>query len=462
MRAFFVDAASELGGPTYSRRAGRRQLTRRADEQLCACRAIGLDVQNRWRRFCNDSVHRGHLPVVTVISYPPQTHDRSSALRCRVLRRWAAAVVAVLSWALIVEPAGAVSGGRLTAPARHPSFVSFYGCGGTLVAPDRVLTAAHCVAGRPLAKLGNFRLGSGEIRHAAGVTMPSKVIAEYLRSVERPDTYARHDLALVTLDAPVRARPARLVRRVDAGARLLVLGAATATPDPWREPVPPTREQQAELLRQTAEKWSVVHDLRAAPQRLVQGRACRDFYDRHAGYRNAVDTAEMICAGDPDAREPVQGACGGDSGGPLLATRSRRDVLYGVVSWGLACGRSGDPTVFQRVDSATNRRFITRRGGVAPRSSPSVSVIEGPVHVGATVSCGAGTFDRRPDRIVSHWIATRTRRADRELAAGRSGRLVIPASLQGRQLSCVTTAANRWGVETTSSAPVHVLPAVGR
>ncbi|CAI5707559.1 unnamed protein product [Peronospora effusa] len=45
-------------------------------------------------------------------------------------------------------------------------------------------------------------------------------------------------------------------------------------------------------------------------------------------------------------------ACQGDSGGPLIAEQSSEDVLIGVVSWGDGCGRAGYPGVYARVSVA--------------------------------------------------------------------------------------------------------------
>ena len=61
------------------------------------------------------------------------------------------ALVPVLAFvALAAAPAHAVVGGDPVDPAAVPWFASVGGCGGTLVAPDRVVTAGHCVAGFPL------------------------------------------------------------------------------------------------------------------------------------------------------------------------------------------------------------------------------------------------------------------------------------------------------------------------
>ena len=47
---------------------------------------------------------------------------------------------------VVAAPAGAVSGGKKASPADVPFIVALpNGCTGTLIAPDRVLTAGHCL-----------------------------------------------------------------------------------------------------------------------------------------------------------------------------------------------------------------------------------------------------------------------------------------------------------------------------
>jgi secreted trypsin-like serine protease len=55
-------------------------------------------------------------------------------------------------------------------------------------------------------------------------------------------------------------------------------------------------------------------------------------------------TDSMICAG-----EAYKDSCQGDSGGPLVLKQGVTNVIVGVVSFGIGCGKPGYPGVYARV-----------------------------------------------------------------------------------------------------------------
>ena len=57
-------------------------------------------------------------------------------------------------------------------------------------------------------------------------------------------------------------------------------------------------------------------------------------------------TQYMLCAGELDGRRD---ACQGDSGGPLVCKQDEHWWQYGVVNWGLGCGRPNNPGVYADV-----------------------------------------------------------------------------------------------------------------
>lgn len=213
-----------------------------------------------------------------------------------------------------------IVGGKSTSTTEYPWVValttsgseSAY-CGGALVAPDRVLTAAHCVSGYVLASIRviagrtDLRSNTGEER----VVLRSWIHPDY----ESPTQGA--DVALLFLDRAVSYPAIPLQTDHDAyaaGVPATVLGWGYTSENGPSSPV-----------------------LRSAEVLLVADSDC-------AATFQDFDPDEMVCAG---AAGEGTDACYGDSGGPLVADRR----LLGVVSWGSGCARQGAPGVYTRLAS---------------------------------------------------------------------------------------------------------------
>lgn len=213
-----------------------------------------------------------------------------------------------------------IVGGEPTSTTEHPWVValttaaseSAY-CGGALVAPDRVVTAAHCISGYPA---GSVRVivGRTDLRSSKG---EERWVVRYwvhpgYRSPPQGD-----DVAVLLLDRPVPYRTVRLETEHDAyraGVPATVFGWGYTSEDGPSSPV-----------------------LRSADVPLIADSDCA------ATYRE-FDSQEMVCAGDPSGGVD---ACYGDSGGPLIAAGR----LIGITSWGSGCGRERAPGVFVRMAS---------------------------------------------------------------------------------------------------------------
>ena len=221
-------------------------------------------------------------------------------------------------------PAYAVVGGQSVENGRY-SFAVAVGdakgadCGGTLIAPSVVLTAAHCVdenAGDP-AKL-RVVVGSPTINSAPTVL----VTAVYVHPLFRADTM-HYDAALLILEHPVTG--VRTIEMADSSP----LAGATVSAAGWGE----TTEHAATLP----------DHLRSVVLKVATKRACGHGNGKIPG---GYFTPSMMCAGNPG-----RDTCSGDSGGPLVGTSHGHTVLVGITSFGTGCARAGHPGVYTRVPS---------------------------------------------------------------------------------------------------------------
>jgi secreted trypsin-like serine protease len=259
-----------------------------------------------------------------------------------------------------------VFGGREAQPGAWPwqaalvfasisdAFLGQY-CGGTLIAPDWVLTAAHCVDGFEAREmevvLGRHRLGSDE---GERLTI-AQIIAH-------PDF--NYDPFSLTVDLDSDLALIRLATRSTQQPVMLYDGEAG-------------REETA-YIGATVTGWGLTEQLtypdalREVVVPLVAPETCIQEY-------GSLVTENMICAGYPKGNKD---SCYGDSGGPLVVhvqVEGEQDVLQadggwrqiGIVSWGRYCGTAGAPGVYTRVSRFTDWIHACMTGGTSPACTGS-------------------------------------------------------------------------------------------
>ncbi|MFF4171714.1 S1 family serine peptidase [Streptomyces sp. NPDC001744] len=206
-------------------------------------------------------------------------------------------------------------------------------CGGVVVAPTKVLTAAHClgreVLGGEPGEVSDFAVVAGRTALRGQGGQEVRVSGAWINPGYDPAANTG-DLAVLTL---ARALPESYVIGVARGGDAAYAPGTAARVYGWGD---------------TTGNGSYASTLRTASVQVLPDTACERAYPGGSGVRYQKDT--MMCAGDPRGGKD---ACQGDSGGPLVA----RGLLVGLVSWGSGCGRAESPGVYTRVSAVLPEHF---------------------------------------------------------------------------------------------------------
>ena len=340
-------------------------------------------------------------------------------------------VLGVVAALAAAAPAGAVVNGTKVDAATVPWYTSVGSCGATLVAPDRVLTAAHCVAGQTPPQLGGVAIGGGVRRTTRIALHPG------WRHRNGTSNFL-DDVAIVQLDAPVNGVPL-----VKLGGADVARGADPRAGPRVRAGHGPQRGRDARQL--AADRAAEDH----------QRRRVRAAFKGYRGSTRERFDPRMRCSIDADGRAPLYSGCNGDSGGPLWTGPATAPVQLGVVSWGGdRCGADHLPSVF--ADVALYRAFILDPSPAwAPTKTGGRVAIAGIARAGRTLACTIrGYAPEAGAKLGYTWKILGKGRggfsAPKPVGRGRTYR--VARRDRGYRLGCFVDASNDGGFVVAGSA----------
>lgn len=299
-------------------------------------------------------------------------------------------------------------------------------CGGVLIRPRIVATAAHCM----VQSNGSFFTPSDILVGGGSPVLGAMTRDQDVAAVEAIVVNPSYDKTKQTGDL------ALLVLQQE------IANSATITFVTSNGSVP-------EAVTAEIAGWGDIDGSGTAPMAANYARIT--LYPQEqcaASLGSDFDAATMLCGGAKDAVGWID-ACQGDSGGPLLATINNERTLIGLTSWGTACAK-GNPGIYTRIGGLlpTLLADVLARFPVDLDSPPAAPVLKSATRItrGGMVKL---RFLLQTDGQVVNKRTIACTRSGQKIVASTSGLTITVKKLRyGKRYTC---RAQAWNLRGTSS-----------
>uniref|UniRef100_A0A3Q3WC17 trypsin n=1 Tax=Mola mola TaxID=94237 RepID=A0A3Q3WC17_MOLML len=218
-------------------------------------------------------------------------------------------------------------------------------CGGSLISPCMVVSAAHCFSDGNKTGVRHLSVYLGKV--AINETDADKeqrfTVDKLIMHPDYNNDNFDNDIALLR----IRSRDGGCAVK-SAASRVVCL--------------PPPYTQLPAGFQCSIAGYGLEHNsmhcsiyLKQTEVRLISHAECKS-----VAYYGDLITKSMLCAGSPDWNTD---SCKGDSGGPLVCEVSGRIFLFGVVSWGEGCAKRNKPGVYTQVTNYN--KWIAAKTGLS-------------------------------------------------------------------------------------------------
>lgn len=221
-----------------------------------------------------------------------------------------------------------IVGGSAVASGEYPYFawpgLGGYVCGGTLIWPDIVMTAAHCQAAWNSSGQAVY-IGATKSDGSDG---EKNYVDKLYLNPSYSTTSEQNDIMLIKLKTA--SNQTLVTRNLDSS-------------------IPPDNATVTAIgFGETTQGGSISSTLLQVNMSIVSSQSCESFY---AAQNTVVKVSgkSQVCAGTAAGGKD---ACQGDSGGPLLYNGKQ----VGITSYSIGCAQPGVPGVYTRVSAF--RAFI--------------------------------------------------------------------------------------------------------